>query len=87
MVADDLNNAAKYLKYALDNRTPALSNILVRMTLDSYASCLMKLGEFDKAAMIIKEYEMINEKLNDNWGVIMYNKNKGKFNFHKKKLY
>ncbi|MGZ8536948.1 MAG: histidine kinase [Flavisolibacter sp.] len=84
LVADDLENAAKYLKYALDNRTPALSNILVRMQLDSYASCLMKLGEFDKAAMIIKEYEMINEKFNDNWGVIMYNKNKGKLNFHKK---
>ncbi len=83
LVADDLPNAAKYLKYALDNRTQAISKILVRKRLDSYASCLMRQGEFDKAGMIIKEYEMTNENLNDNWGVIISNKNKGKYNFHK----
>jgi len=83
LVADDLDNAAKYLKYALDNRTPDISKILVRRRLDSYATCLMRQGELDKAAVTVREFEKANEKLNDNWGVIMLDKNKGKYNFHK----
>lgn len=83
LVADDLKNAAKYLKYALDNRTPDISKILVRRRLDSYATCLMRQGELDEAAKIIKEFEKANEKVNDSWGVIMSDKNKGKYSFHK----
>lgn len=83
LATDDLVNAAKYLKYALDTRTPATSRIEVRNRLSSYAGCLLLLGEFEKSGAIIREYEAINEKLGDNWGVINLNKLKGTFYYYK----
>jgi signal transduction histidine kinase len=79
----DIPNAAKYLKYALDSRTPATSRIELRNRLGSYAECLVVQGEFGKADGVISEYENINEKLGDNWGIITANKIKGTYQFHK----
>ncbi|HEY6505979.1 MAG TPA: hypothetical protein VIZ28_18520, partial [Chitinophagaceae bacterium] len=83
-VSDDLPNAARYLKYASDICPPGMSNILVRSNLASYANCLLKQGEFQKAEIALKEYELVNQKLGDNWGVIMLNAIKGTYHFHKK---
>ncbi|HKC34632.1 MAG TPA: histidine kinase, partial [Chitinophagaceae bacterium] len=76
-----LDNSAKYLRYALEVRTPATSRIEVRNRLGSYAACLMLQGEFGKAEEVIKEYEVINGKLGDNWGTINLNKIKGAYHY------
>ncbi len=83
-VTDDLPNASRYLKYASDKCPPGMSNILVRNNLASYANCLLKLGEFQKAELVLQEYELINQKLGDAFGVIMLNSIKGTYHFHKK---
>ncbi|MGZ8525829.1 MAG: ATP-binding protein [Chitinophagaceae bacterium] len=84
IVAGDIPNASKYLKYALDIRTPSTSRIEVRNRLGSYAECLAVLGEFDKAEAAMREYETINVKLGDNWGANNFNKIKGSYHFHRK---
>lgn len=84
LVTADIPNAAKYLKYALDSRTPATSRIELRNRLGSYAECLVLQEEFAMADAAIREYENINEKLGDNWGIIILNKIKGTYQFHKK---
>jgi signal transduction histidine kinase len=83
-IADDLENAVKYFKYALENRTPGITKILVRNQLGNYANCLLKLADFKKAEPVIKEYESINEKIGDDWGIIMLSDIKGKYNYHRR---
>jgi signal transduction histidine kinase/tetratricopeptide (TPR) repeat protein len=83
LVNDNLDEAAKYLKYALDIRTPATSRVEVRSRFGSYAACMILRGEFEKAEAAMKEYAMINEKLGDNWGVINLNKLKGIYAYSK----
>ncbi|MEO8769495.1 MAG: histidine kinase [Ferruginibacter sp.] len=81
LVADNLDESAKYFKYALDSRTAKTSKVEVRVRLGNYAACLMLKGEFEKASSILKEYELINEKLGDNWGLINLYRLKGIYNY------
>lgn len=83
-VVNDLPNAIKYLEYSLSSRTPAISKILVRQPLSEYADALLKLGDFNKAWSVIREYEAICEKLGDAWGNTVLNSLKGRYYFHKK---
>jgi signal transduction histidine kinase len=83
-ITNDLENARRYLEYSLNNRTPEMSKILVRTPLAYYADVLLKQGEFSRAELAIKEYEIICEKLGDNWGFVMLNSLKGRYSYHKK---
>jgi signal transduction histidine kinase/tetratricopeptide (TPR) repeat protein len=83
LVTDKLDEAAKYLKYSLDTRIATTSKVLVRNRLGSYAGCLILKGEFEKAEAVMKEYEAINEKLGDDWGVINLNKIRGTYYYHR----
>jgi signal transduction histidine kinase len=83
LTAAKLDEAANYLKYALDTRTATTSKVLVRNRLGSYAGCLILKGEFEKADAVIKEYEVINVKLGDDWGVIDLNRIRGTYSYHK----
>jgi|GEM_PF-1545808 len=77
----DNENAIKYIEYSINYRKPGYSKIMVRNDLAAYANCLLKLGDFTRARKIIEEYENINEKVGDSWGVLMLNNLKGKYDF------
>jgi signal transduction histidine kinase len=83
LASDNLDNAAKYFKYALDSRTPQTGKVSVRGYMASYAGCLIAKGDFDKAGEVIKEYEVIADKLGDAWGFIILEKIKGAYEFHR----
>lgn len=83
LVSGNDANAMKYLRYALDNRTPQTSRVEARSRLASYAGCLAANKEFQKAEEIMKEYEALNSKLGDDWGAVMLLKLKGTFEFYK----
>ncbi len=83
MITDKLDEAIKYLKYALDVHTPTTSKVLVRNRLGDYASCLILRGEYEKVDDVLKEYEMINEKIGDDWGSINLDKVTGVYSYYK----
>jgi signal transduction histidine kinase len=83
IVAGNLDNARKYLEYALSIRTPSTSKVEIRNRLASYASCLLLLGEFEKARVAIKEYELINNRFQDDWGAIILKKLNGVYEYYK----
>ena len=69
------------MEYSINYRRAGISKIILRNDLALYANCLLKQGDFRKARPVIEEYEKINEKVGDSWGIIMLSNLKGKYEF------
>jgi signal transduction histidine kinase len=82
LVADDMDNAARYFKYALDTRTPQISKVSSRNYVAGYAASLIVKGDHAAASEAIKEYETLSIKLGDVWGMVILDKLKGMQAFH-----
>jgi signal transduction histidine kinase len=80
----ELNNAYKYLDYGLKNAMPSTDKVGLRGFLQDYINSLILLNELAKADSAIKEFELINVKLNDDWGKITLNIIKGKLEYQRK---
>ena len=83
LLTDDPEKAVTYFSYALRSRMPTTSKVEVRNRLSSYAGTLMLLGDFVKADSVMQEYESVNAKLGDAWGVINSNKLKGEYYYYR----
>ncbi len=75
--------AAKYLEYGLNNRQPMSNKVGIRNYLRDYATTLILLHEFKLADSAINEFKLMNEKINDDWGRVSFNKLKGVLEFEK----
>lgn len=82
---EDFEKAARYFEYALQNRSSATSQVIVRNYLGEYATTVLNIGQFDKAAVAIKDYEDLNKQFGDRWGTVMLNIIKGRYYYHQKK--
>ena len=80
----DYENAIKYIEYSLNYRKVGISKVVFRNDLAAYANCLFKQGNFRKARSVIEEYEKVNDKVGDSWGILMLNNLKGKYDFYTK---
>jgi len=80
----EYEKANKYFSYGLKKRTVLSDKVGVRSFLEKYTTSLILLHNFSRADSIIKEFELINVKLNDAWGKITLNKIKGLFEYEQK---
>ena len=84
LMLDDLHGARKYFEYAFENSLPGSNKVGYRMRLVNYASCLSLLEEFRKADSTIKEIEVLNATLKDDWGEASVKALKGEIEMKKK---
>ncbi len=80
----EYTKALKYLEYGLKNRQPLSNTVGIRISLRDYATTLILLHDFNKADSAINEFKLMNEKITDDWGRVIFNKLKGVLEFEKK---
>jgi signal transduction histidine kinase len=80
----DLDKASKYLEYGLNSNIPSGDKVQRRFFLRDYVMCLALMHDFSRADSAIKEFELMNVKLSDDWGRISLNKIKGVLEYERK---
>jgi len=79
----ELDKAFKYLDYGLKSM-PSRDKVSIRFFLEDYITCVILMHDFARADSAIKEFELINTRVNDAWGAITLNKIKGRLAYEQK---